>query len=281
MFFKNLTVFKTEFKRPASLKRLEQSLSAHSLSPCAPHETERIGFVPPRNSGTFVHSIDGLHLIALGVERKVLPASAVRQAAEARDTASLPAADPARRAFSHTDKTFAWLDTKNQLLGIDSATPSKVGDLAELIMLTTDIRLRTHRTVAAPSSAMASWLADGKAPGRFAIDRNPGPAGAGEARPGHAEHAPEAARRNPAEGKAVRNLALTWADRISFVLSDAMFIQQIGFLDPLKAQSAMPAENEEERFDRNFALMTGELAQMYQELVSALGGSSDVQGEQP
>ena len=66
-------------------------------------------------------------------------------------------------------------------------------------------------------------------------------------------------------------LALTWNDRISFVLTESFQIKRLAFLDILK-ESAEQAENEDERFDIDFALMTGETNLMIQAIFSALGG---------
>ena len=70
----------------------------------------------------------------------------------------------------------------------------------------------------------------------------------------------------------VTRLAMTWGDKISFVLDDKLQIKRLSFLDILKEEADGQAENEEERFDLDFTLMTGELAKFVPELVAALGG---------
>lgn len=65
---------------------------------------------------------------------------------------------------------------------------------------------------------------------------------------------------------------MTWADRISFVLSESLTIKRVAPLDVLKEDSDVSTKNDEERFEADFVLMTGELGKMIADLVAALGG---------
>src|SRR5690606_38240748 len=78
-------------------------------------------------------------------------------------------------------------------------------------------------------------------------------------------------RKHVEAGKQCTRLALTWADRVSFVLSDGLDLKRIAPLDVLQ-EGRMPASDEAEQFDSDFALMSGELAQLMGDLVEALGG---------
>ena len=51
-----------------------------------------------------------------------------------------------------------------------------------------------------------------------------------------------------------------------------ILIKRLGFLDILKEEGDTQAENEDERFDIDFTLMTGELAHLLDDLIEALGG---------
>jgi recombination associated protein RdgC len=84
----------------------------------------------------------------------------------------------------------------------------------------------------------------------------------------------EEIRQHIATGKIVTRLAMTWNDRISFVLNDQLQIKRLAFLDILKEQADGQGENEDERFDIDFTLMTGEVAQLLDDLVAALGGEA-------
>ena len=83
---------------------------------------------------------------------------------------------------------------------------------------------------------------------------------------------PEDVRRHIASGKQCTRLAMTWADKISFVLTESLTIKRVTPLDVIKENADSTAQNDDERFDSDIMLMTGELSQMLGDLVVALGG---------
>ena len=72
-------------------------------------------------------------------------------------------------------------------------------------------------------------------------------------------------------GKSATRLALTWNDRISFVLTEQLQIKRLVFLDLLKEDAERQAENADDLFAANFTLMCGELAQLLGHLLEVLG----------
>ena len=75
-----------------------------------------------------------------------------------------------------------------------------------------------------------------------------------------------------AGGKTVTRLGMTWNNRISFVLTEQLQVKRVNFLDIRKEETQSQADDAEEQFDIDFALMTGELAALLADLVKALGG---------
>ena len=67
--------------------------------------------------------------------------------------------------------------------------------------------------------------------------------------------------------------ALTWNSRISFTLTEQLSIKSVKPLDVIK-ENDTAIRNEVERFDNDFALMTGEYAKLLVDLVEALGGEA-------
>lgn len=68
-------------------------------------------------------------------------------------------------------------------------------------------------------------------------------------------------------------LALTWEDKISFVINDKFEIKKIKFLGIVKDKiQEIETDTEQDRFDADFSIMTGELAGMLGNLVNAFGG---------
>ena len=121
---------------------------------------------------------------------------------------------------------------------------------------------------------MTGWVADGEAPVGFTLDQDLELRSTDKASVRYVNHTLEGEeiRQHIATGKIVTRLAMTWNDRISFVLNDQLQIKRLAFLDILKEQAESQGENADERFDIDFTLMTGEVARLLDDLVTALGG---------
>jgi recombination associated protein RdgC len=80
-----------------------------------------------------------------------------------------------------------------------------------------------------------------------------------------------------AQGKLPTQLALTWAGRVSFVLTEALTLKKIELLDGVLEGAGVDAANsgssaDDGGFDADVAIATGELRQLLPALVEALGG---------
>jgi len=135
-------------------------------------------------------------------------------------------------------------------------------------------------TKISPQTAMADWLAGGDAPAGFTIDRDCELKAVGEEKaavryvrhPLDGNEIEAEIKAHLASGKLPTKLALTWDERISFVLGEKLEVKRLGFLDLLKDEAEKSAEHADEQFDADFALMTGEFARFLPQLVDALGG---------
>jgi len=291
MWFKNLQLFRV--KQAIAFDVFEAQLADRVLQPCTGAQTISRGWVPPRSEGAFVHAVNRQWLIALGVEEKLLPASVIRQYAqeraqaiessegrrvgrrEFRDLQEQALQELLPRAFVRRRTTYAWIDPIAGWLVIDSASPARADELLEQLHRSVDgLLLSPVKLRQSPASAMTGWLADGEAPAGFSIDRDTELQSAEHAVVRYAKHAldGEDIPAHIAAGKIVTRLGMTWADKISFVLTDTLQLKRLSFLDILKEAADNQAENEAERFDIDFTLMTGELARLLADLVATLGG---------
>jgi recombination associated protein RdgC len=76
-------------------------------------------------------------------------------------------------------------------------------------------------------------------------------------------------------GKQVTKLALSFEDRLGFVLGDDWVIRKLRFLDLIQEEAAQVDEGSDEaQFDADFALMSREINRMIQSLVPLFGGAS-------
>ena len=72
-------------------------------------------------------------------------------------------------------------------------------------------------------------------------------------------------------GKRVARLALTWQDRISFVLDADMSLKRIRFLDAVQDERAeTESHSDAERFDSDFAIMSLELGRLIPRLLTVM-----------
>jgi recombination associated protein RdgC len=134
--------------------------------------------------------------------------------------------------------------------------------------------LRVNRS---PVGMMTAWLESDEAPYNFSIDQDATLRATGESRAevAYRKHSldPADLGRHIAAGKQCTRLAMTWSSRISFVLDESLAIKGVRPLDVIN-EGAAATFNDQERFDNDVTLMTGELARMLADLVEALGGEA-------
>ncbi|MBL8481607.1 MAG: recombination-associated protein RdgC [Rhodocyclaceae bacterium] len=302
MWFKNLQLYRLPSPWAADPGALEQQLARAQFQRCSASDLASHGFVPPQADGALLHSVGGQWLIAFKTEQKLLPASVVNQVAadRAEEIEAQQGFKPGRkqmkelkeavtaellpRAFTRLRTTFAWIDPAGGWLAIDASSRSKAEAVLDLLHKTLDeLPLKLLRTELSATGAMAQWLAAGEAPPDFSIDRDC------ELKAADDEQAAVRYVRHPLEGEEIRNhlvagklptrLALTWHDRLSFVLTDDLEIKRLDFLAMEEEKS--DADNPAERFDADFALMSGELRAFIPDLLAALGGEPAAEGAPP
>ncbi len=295
MFFKNAHIFRfRDFN--ATIESLHTALSKMQYVSIGASDIESIGWVPPRNDGLLAHSVNKQFLAALKVTSKILPSAVINQAVieKAKELEQQQGFACGRkamkalkertidellpRAFARDKLILVWLDPVNQLLAIDTSSPT-VADLVIKMLLKCDkFPLESLRVTASPQAAMTDWLAGGEAPKGFTIDQDTELRAHTEdkATVRYMRHSidPDDVQRHIAAGKQCTKLALTWDDKISFVLSENLAIKRIKPLDILNEDKESRTADENERFDADFVLMTSELAQMIDDLIYALGGEA-------
>ena len=293
MWFKNLQIYRLPKNWATDTNKLAEQLSHLILQACSASDAQSIGWVPPCAGGELVHAVNNQWLLALGAEQKLLPSSVVKQFAddkakeieaaegrkvgrkEMRELREQMTAELLPRAFIRQRRTFGWIDPVNGWLVIDAAAPAKAEEFLEQLRKSVEgLPAKLVKVTLSPSAAMTGWVAGGEAPAHFTIDQDLELRSAEKATVRYAKHPLEGEeiRQHIAAGKVVTRLAMTWGDRISFVLNEALQIKRLTFLDILKEQADSQAENADERFDIDFTLMTGEVARLLEDVIDALGG---------
>jgi len=296
MWFRNLLVYRFASPLKIDADAFDASLARNALQPCGSLATESRGWVSPRDDDRFLYTLDQQWLIALGVNEKLLPSTVVRQVAEERaaviekrqahpvgrkqmrDLRIQITDELLPRALTRRRITRAWIDTRHHWLTLDMGAETKGDEFVEVLRRTHDAlptltRLDTRQS---PGAMMTHWIETGEAPEGFTIDRDL------ELRSADGSKAVVRYTNHNLDGKDILShirggktatrLGMTWRDRISFVLTDQFQVRRLQFLDVLRSEGEGDAEDEEERFETDFALMTGELPKCLADLAKALGG---------
>jgi recombination associated protein RdgC len=294
MWFKNIQAYRLPANWAYTAAQLEAALAPQSFVPCGANELLRQGWASPRENDQLVHVVHGQWLLKLMTEKKLLPTSVINQVAKERAAELeeqqgfapgrkamkelkervadelLPRAFPIRRA------THVWIDPVNGWLVVDAATASAADDAIKMLLKCVDrMPLESVRVARSPVAVMTAWLDTDEAPAGFTVDRDAIMRSTGESKASvrYVKHTLEVddIRRHIAAGKQCTRLGMTWNDKISFVLTENLSIKSIQPLDVIKENDAS-TRNDEERFDNDMVLMTGELAKLLADVMGALGG---------
>src|SRR5260370_25323792 len=84
MLFKNLVFHRLPANWELSAAAIENQLAGRTLQPCGPFDMSSRGWLPVTSGGRLLHTVNRQHLVALGVDEKLLPGSIVRQVAQER-----------------------------------------------------------------------------------------------------------------------------------------------------------------------------------------------------
>jgi recombination associated protein RdgC len=303
MWFKNLVVYRLPADWNVSAAELEERLAQRSLQPCGSFDMQSRGWVQAGPGKRFVHTTSGQHLIALGVEQKLLPASIIRQVAaerateleqqqgypvgrrQMRELKERVTEELRARALTRRRVTRAWIDPRHGWLVVDAAAAGRADEVIETLRDTLGtLAVQFMETQRSLPVSMAAWVALGDAPLRFTIDQDL------ELQAADQSKATIRYARHPLDGKEIRThltagmyvtrLGLTWNDRVAFVLTEKLQVKRLEFLLMTKEPAAGEGEGQlsaEEQFDIDFTLMSGELAQMLAELSEAIGAQATQQ----
>lgn len=292
---KNAQIYR--LSHPINKDVLEAGLSALLHVEISSNEAMRQGFTKPRGE-TFVHSVMGYSLIELTTDKRLLPSSVVNQEAKARaqyfedvngfypgkkafkELKERVYDDMLPRAFVKREVTRAIITS--EWLIVDASTASKADDMIKMLLKSYErMPIESWRVQASPVGRMTSWLQDDEAPAGFSIDMDAIMRATGEskAQVAYKRHTlePSELGRHIAAGKCCVKLAMTWDSKISFVLDQTLAIKSIKMLDILK-ENNFPAANNDERFDNDLMLFTGEFVKLLNDLSEALGGLIEEKG---
>ena len=293
--FSNLIIYRIAPQWAPTLDQVEQALAKSPFLECGATQEKSAGWVPPRGylHGALVESIGGQWITRFMVESKVLPGSALtrkvkekadrieketgrkpgkKESRELKDEAKL---DLLPMALTKQASMWVWIDPASRLLALDTSSQGRADEVVtQLVESLPGLSVSLVGTQTSPQACMAHWLKEQEAPVGFTVDRECELKSAGE------EKAVVRYARHPLDieevqahidaGKLPTKLALTWDDRVSYLLTDGLQIRKIQFLDSVFEG----AKADDGGFDTDVAIATGELRKMIPDVVDALGGEA-------
>ncbi len=295
--FKNALVYRIEHWAQPPLSEIESRLDGARFVECGASQPESVGWVEPRGEahGAMIESIGSQLILKLATETKAVPGGVVKTQVQAKldaiekDTGRRPKGKIVKelkeevihellpRAFPKRSDTLVWVDPKAQWLVVGAGSVKKADALVTrlLDLLGGGLKLSLAQTAVAPATAMATWLAEKEAPAGFSIDREcelkqPDTEKATVRYARHTLDIDEVGE-HIKQGKLPTQLALSWGERVSFVLTEALTLKKIKLLDVVLESASSPTKDDG-GFDADVALFTGELKLLIPELVEALGG---------
>lgn len=276
-----------------SLEQMEQALDAERFVPCGASQEKSVGWVGPRGEafGPLVELVDGQRILKLKIETRGVPGSVVTRKAKER-SAHIEATEgrkPGKKemkeikedvklslmpmAFSKEASVWVWIDPQAQLLVLDAGSQVKADEVVTMLVKSfAGLSLTLINTEMSPQSAMAQWLISQEPPASFSVDRECELKAADESKSvvRYVRHPldTDEVKQHVEGGKLPTRLALTWAGRVSFSLTEGMQLKKLAFLDVVLEGAA----SEDDGFDADVAIATAELRKLLPDLLEALGG---------
>ncbi|MCU7375237.1 recombination-associated protein RdgC [Paucibacter sp. O1-1] len=302
--FKNLTIYRVGPSWQPTQQEVEEALAKGQFLPCGPSEPLSLGWVPPRGieHAPLVEVIDGHLHLKLTIESRVLPGSVVKERVDeiAAQIEEQTGRKPGKKAlkdlkeqathellplcFKKRSSIRVWIAPEQRLLMIDASSPARCEEVVSLLIKALDgLTLHLVQSAETPAACMAAWLMDGVPPEGFTIDRECELKSEDEMKSvvRYARHALdiEEVRQHLSSGKRPTKLAMSYKDRVSFLLTDTLAIKKIAFLDLVFEGHDKPEKDEQ--FDADAVIATGELAELIPALIEGLGGEHDFLGSAP
>ncbi len=279
------------------LEVLEEALQKATFTACGATQERASGFVPPRGEahGPLAESVGGQWILRFMTEAKVLPGSVLARKVqekvdrieresgrkpgkkERRDLKDEAKLDLLPMAFTKMGSMWVWIDPKARTLVLDTGSQSRADEVVSQLveLLPTGFAVALLNTQTSPQTAMALWLKEQTPPAGFTVDRECELKSPDESKAvvRYARHPLdiEEVQQHITAGKLPTRLALTWDDRVSFVLTEGLQLKKVALLDTVLENKPQ----DEGGFDTDVALSTGEFCRLIPDLIDALDGEAE------
>lgn len=299
MLFKNFLVYDLKGPWNKTAGALEEVLMARPLLPCPALAWESKGWVPVNAQGVLVESHERHLLLAMGLEEKRIPGSAMKREVAAK-TAALEAAQgfkPGRKqvreikeavttemlpnAFVKTKVVQGWIDGQRQRLIVNTSSASVADKFTSFLRETLEeLPIEFAGNVKGLSATMTAWLSLGMAPMFFSIQEGCElRGGPDQSTIRFSNHTLDnnLVRQHLGEGLTVRKLDLCWNEQVTFTLDDALHLTKLKTELLSKEEHDASAVNHDAHVD--FVLMTSFGGRLISNLLEVLPPPEALEGE--
>jgi recombination associated protein RdgC len=289
MWFKQVQLFQLTTPMTHSVEELTHRLAPLEFRACLPSLPSSMGWVSPveEEGAPLVRYLNGCYMVCLQIEEKILPASVIGQTLKEKikQLETVEARKVGRkekvtykeeithtllpRAFSKLTRLYAYFDTKNNWLLLNTISPAKT----ELFMT---MFKKSFGDVSAafellkPSSVFTRWLKDKDYPDVFSIEKacvlqDPNQQNRMIRCQQQDLFAPSI-QSLVKDGCEVIQLGLCWQDRLNFVLAEDFSLRSIKRTEDDLAEIEEITESKAQKLDAYFFMMI----EMYSGLIKDL-----------
>jgi recombination associated protein RdgC len=303
MFFRNLVILTFPVNFPGliaspvadELSDLRERLDEARLKPVGPLERVSVGFISPfgRDEEQLVHEMQDQRWISVGSEERILPPAVIddllrKKLREIEEREGRKVGGVTRKrlkgdlihellpqAFVKPGRTDAYLDLGRGLICVDTSSRKRADQVVcEMRRALGSFPAMPLNAEVAPRSVLTGWLAGEPMPDGFSLGdecelRDAMENGAVVTLRNSELNADEVQKHLEA-GLQCTQLALVYQDHVSLVLDEDLTVRKLRFLDGA-VDELENTEHDDIRaeLDARFALMTGELGPLLDELFRA------------
>lgn len=302
MWYKQLQLFQLADSINYSKEEWTEKLTNLEFTPCLPSHPVSVGWVSPidEDDSPLVHIVNGQVMLCMQIEEKILPATVIRQEL-AKKIKEIEQAESRKvyqkeklrikdeltvtlllRSFTKITRLHAYIDTANKWLVLGTTNAKKTEQFLSLFQKSISENLHAFQFKQL-SSMFTHWIVKQKFPMNFAIEKT-----CMLQDPNQQNRIIRCQQQNLfaagiqsliQEGCEVKQIGLSWHDKVHFVLAENFSISSIKFQDEVRDQVAeMEAESRLMQFNADSLIMTATLGGLLKDLLEVF---VDVEMEEP